>query len=194
MTRGKRTLSTEEFELWKQVRRTVKPLAPDPLDREIEEWIDHTARDMPAPIAVPTAPAREQTPFVPPPMPPYVPPVSKPGDSGPPATFDQHTIRRIKKGRIEIDSRIDLHGLTEIEAHRRLFDFLRQCQQQEARIVLVITGKGKSGAGVLRRAVPLWFEEGAFRTMIGGFRPANPAHGGDGALYVRLRRVSGKAR
>lgn len=190
MTRGKRTLSAEELELWKQVRRTVKPLAPDQLDREIEEWIEHAARDVPATIAVPTAPTKEQASF----MPPYVPPVSKPGDAGPPATFDQHTIRRIKKGRIEIDSRIDLHGLTEFEAHRRLFDFLKQCQQQEARIVLVITGKGKSGAGVLRRAVPLWFEESAFRAMIGGFRVANPAHGGDGALYVRLRRVSGKAR
>jgi DNA-nicking Smr family endonuclease len=190
MTRGKRTLSAEELELWKQVRRTVKPLAPDTLDREIDEWIDHSAGNAAAPIVVPPAPAAVQAPF----MPPYVPPVSKPGDARPHANFDEHTIRRIKKGRIEIDSCIDLHGLTEFEAHRRLFDFLKGCQQQEARIVLVITGKGKGGGGVLRRAVPLWFEEGAFRTMIGGWRPANPAHGGDGALYVRLRRVAGRAR
>jgi DNA-nicking Smr family endonuclease len=137
---------------------------------------------------MPPEKARPGGPF----LPPYVPPMSKPGDAQPLPSFDDHTIRKIRKGRIEIDARIDLHGLTEIAAHGRLLDFLRRSQQQDARIVLVITGKGKGGSGVLRRAVPLWFGESAFRPMIGGWRAANPAHGGDGALYVRLRRTAGR--
>ncbi|MEM1047052.1 MAG: Smr/MutS family protein [Pseudomonadota bacterium] len=99
-----------------------------------------------------------------------------------------------------IDGRIDLHGMTQRSAHGRLLSFLDQARSHGSRVVLVITGKGvrtpdapgsHRETGVLRRAVPLWLEEPAFRALVAGYSPAHRSHGGDGALYVRLRRRRG---
>lgn len=96
--------------------------------------------------------------------------------------------RRIARGRTAIEGRIDLHGMTREEAHVRLHDFLSISRAIGRRTVLVITGKGFSGEGVLRREVPQWLATPLFRDMIAGLEPAAPHHGGEGALYVRLRR------
>jgi DNA-nicking Smr family endonuclease len=99
---------------------------------------------------------------------------------------------RVARGKEDIDGRLDLHGLTQSEAHAALLRFLRQASGRGARLVLVITGKGARGGegerGVLRRQVPQWLRLPEFRALVIGFEQAHVAHGGEGALYVRVRR------
>jgi len=102
----------------------------------------------------------------------------------------------VVRGRDAIDARIDLHGMTQSEAHDALIRFVRRAQTNGARLVLVVTGKGSGTSrdaarerGVLRRQVPLWLALPEFRPFIVGFDAAHVAHGGEGALYVRLRRI-----
>jgi DNA-nicking Smr family endonuclease len=125
--------------------------------------------------------------------------------SAPPlADFDARKAKKIRAGRLEIERRIDLHGLRQSEAHSRLRRFLMDCHYQGVRHVLVITGKGaprrhRSGSeyddwsspepGVLRRQVPHWLSEPDLRPIVVSFTTAAAQHGGDGALYVHLRRV-----
>jgi len=77
--------------------------------------------------------------------------------------------------------------MTQAEAHSRLFRFLENSYQQSRRTILVITGKGMRGEGILRQAVPRWLSEPEFRKYISGYHEAHVSHGGSGALYVRLR-------
>jgi DNA-nicking Smr family endonuclease len=99
--------------------------------------------------------------------------------------------QRLARGTRAIDARLDLHGFTESEAHDALLRFLRSSQSKGAKVVLVITGKGRLGRehGVLRRAVPLWLKLPEFRQAVVSFEPASVGHGGEGALYVRVRKV-----
>ncbi len=96
-----------------------------------------------------------------------------------------------------IDDAIDLHGMTQAQAHGALLGFLARAQARHARLVLVVTGKGGrerprpdggTEAGVLRRVVPFWLRDAGVRDMVVGFEEANRTHGGEGALYIRLRR------
>jgi DNA-nicking Smr family endonuclease len=99
---------------------------------------------------------------------------------------------KLSRGRQEIDARIDLHGMTQVRAHRALFGFLQRAHHDGLTFVLVITGKGKIGdaeRGVLRRQVPQWLALPEFRTLVVGFDEAHVGHGGEGALYVRVRRA-----
>jgi DNA-nicking Smr family endonuclease len=99
--------------------------------------------------------------------------------------------QRVARGREAIDGRLDLHGLTQSEAHAALLHFLRNASGRGARLVLVITGKGdgrEDGRGVLRRQVPHWLALPEFRVFVVGFEQAHLAHGGEGAIYVRIRR------
>ena len=108
------------------------------------------------------------------------------------APLDRRLKKRVARGREPIDGRIDLHGLTQAEAHGALLRFLRTASGRDARLVLVITGKGRDGAGergVLRRQVPQWLGLPEFRALVVGFEDAHIAHGGEGALYVRVRRT-----
>jgi len=118
--------------------------------------------------------------------------------SGPaPAPLDRRSRQRLARGKDPIDRRLDLHGLTQREAHDALLHFLHVAQGQGARTVLVVTGKGARAGerdpfaerGVLRRLVPQWLHAAEFRHLVGGFESAHVAHGGEGALYVRLRRA-----
>jgi DNA-nicking Smr family endonuclease len=97
---------------------------------------------------------------------------------------------KIAKGRVEIGGRVDLHGMTQSEAHNLLLAFLRTAHDRGLRYVLVITGKGSSsgGDGVLKRSVPDWLATGPFRLLVSGYDEAARHHGGAGALYVRMRR------
>ncbi len=100
--------------------------------------------------------------------------------------IDEKTARKLQRGKVAIDARIDLHGQTEAQAHDGLLRFFSVCAARRQRVVLVITGKGERSGGLLRRSVPRWFSEPAFRQLVAAWRPAGPAHGGEGALYVRL--------
>jgi DNA-nicking Smr family endonuclease len=104
--------------------------------------------------------------------------------------LDRRQKQRLARGTQPIDARMDLHGTTQAEAHAALLRFLRRSQVDGARFVLVITGKGTGGdgRGVLQRQVPLWLNLPEFRRYVIGFEKAGPAHGGEGALYVRVRR------
>jgi DNA-nicking Smr family endonuclease len=107
--------------------------------------------------------------------------------------------QRVARGSRGIDKRIDLHGLTQENAHHALRRFLRTAQADGAQLVLVITGKGARSApfgeerGVLKRLVPQWLRLPELRTIVLGFEPAHASHGGEGALYVRIRRARGGA-
>lgn len=170
----KRRLSDEERALWERVQRTARPLsgrriiAPEPSTE-------------PAPD---TAPAAEPPPLV------HQTAASPPRRPAQLPDIDLNTRRKIARGRIGIDARIDLHAMTQGEAHARLFGFLSRAQADGLRHVLVITGKGSSLAsdGILKRSVPLWFATPAFRPLVSGYDWADRRHGGDGALYVRIRR------
>ena len=99
--------------------------------------------------------------------------------------------RKIAKGRLALEARLDLHGMIQSEAHGLLLSFLIKAHSRGMRHVLVITGKGTSigSDGALKRAVPLWFSLPEFRPLISSYEPAARNHGGDGALYVRLARA-----
>ena len=98
--------------------------------------------------------------------------------------------RKLSRGHLSLEARIDLHGLIQSEAHGMLLDFLIRAHERGLRHVLVITGKGSSlgSEGALKRAVPLWFAMPEFRFLISSYEPAARHHGGEGALYVRLSR------
>jgi DNA-nicking Smr family endonuclease len=186
MSRRKRPLTAEDKDLWGRIRKTVTPLKGKSLvDEELETWMEHVTDAEPAPAQAapaPVFPAAPAKPF----LPAYVPPVSQKSPGA--QALDDITMKKLRKGRLEIDARIDLHGMSEHAAHDALLRFIKQVRRDDARIVLIITGKGKGGEGVLRRAVPLWFGEAVFKPLVGGWRKAHAAHGGEGALYVRLRR------
>lgn len=112
--------------------------------------------------------------------------------------MDRRSRSRVSRGTVAIDRRVDLHGLTQAAAERRLTRFLEDAQGEDAKVVLVITGKGKvstSGReeerGVLRRMVPMWLAAPALRSIVVGFEEAAQSHGGTGALYVRIRKRRG---
>jgi len=99
---------------------------------------------------------------------------------------------QLLRGKKQIEARLDLHGMTQARAHHALSEFLRRAHLDGLSFVLVITGKGKIGAGseggILRRQVPQWLSQPEFRTLVVGFEEAHIGHGGEGALYVRVRR------
>jgi DNA-nicking Smr family endonuclease len=121
----------------------------------------------------------------------------------PPAlnSFDRKSARKLRQGQIEIDARIDLHGMRQHEAHSALRRFLVSAYGRGQRWVLVITGKGgprrprdddefdmaPQERGILRRNVPIWLAEPELRAIVVSFTTAAISHGGEGALYIQLR-------
>ena len=173
----RRQLTADEEALWTDVARAIKPLRPAKAKAAIK----------PAPAAT-TKPLAERAAKL---HPPAVP--SSPKKPPPLASLDRRGKKRVARGRDAIDARIDLHGMTQSEAHDALIRFVRRAHADGARIVLVVTGKGSGTSyggerepGVLRRQVPLWLALPEFRPFILGFDAAHVAHGGEGALYVRL--------
>ncbi|KAF0113185.1 MAG: hypothetical protein FD149_2215 [Rhodospirillaceae bacterium] len=105
--------------------------------------------------------------------------------------LDRRTAIRFRRGRLPLDDRLDLHGLGQAQAHTALRRFVVGAWQSGSRAVLVITGKGSrtdGGIGVLRTAVPLWLNEPDLRPKVVSFRHAQPRDGGEGALYLLIRR------
>jgi DNA-nicking Smr family endonuclease len=104
------------------------------------------------------------------------------------ADLDKRTAERFKRGEMAIDAKIDLHGLTQAEAHDRLQGLLGKAASGGKRCVLIVTGKGAGGWGVLRDSVPRWLNEPELRRHLLAFAQAQPRHGGAGALYALLKR------
>lgn len=171
----RRKLSDEERTLWSRITRSVAPLrrkAVEPADAA-----STTRKTTAAPIFRAHAPVRNSAPPV------------KPAPSVEP--LDRKLKRRLARGTVEIDARLDLHGKTQSQAHAALLRFLHRAQGDGARFVLVITGKGARDdgeRGVLKRQVPLWLRLPEFRRYVAGLEDAHIGHGGEGALYVKIRR------
>ena len=193
-TGGGRTVAPEEAELWSRVARSVDRVQKKPRVPSHIEPVVHA----------PTKPARDEPEARsrPPKSAPSSPPAPKPARPTPLADFDRRAVRQVASGRIAIDARLDLHGMRQRDARTELHAFLRAAQARAFKTVLVITGKGDSGAdrdhlaaafgktqrGVLRRSVPQWLEEPELRSVVLSYTSAGTRHGGDGALYVQLRK------
>lgn len=104
------------------------------------------------------------------------------------AGIDRSSSKRLSQGRYEIDDQIDLHGMTQAAAHTRLRQFILRAAEYKYRTVLVVTGKGARGQGVLRQQVPIWLKESPLAPLVMAISQASGKDGGGGALYVRLRR------
>jgi DNA-nicking Smr family endonuclease len=176
-----RKLTTEERILWGRVARSARPMtgrlqeasALDDLiaakEAEAAALAESAKRETSAGLALPEL-------------------AQKP--SGRHHPFERPVKRKIAKGRLPLEARIDLHGLIQSEAHSMLLDFLIRAHGRGLRHVLVITGKGSSmgSEGALKRAVPLWFSKPEFRYLISSYEAAAHHHGGEGALFIRLVR------
>jgi DNA-nicking Smr family endonuclease len=186
MTKRSRTrsLSSEEKRLWSHVARHVKPMKGKRPPPEPEP------EDRPAALSPKIAALSPALPSHPPPPKPALPPL---------APVERKTLQALRRGRKNVDSVIDLHGMRQEEAHFALLSFLHRAQGSGHGLVLVITGKGGAAVtsgmfeerGVLKRMVPHWLRLPDLRSLVVGFEEASPQHGGSGAIYVRLRRRRG---
>lgn len=168
--------------LWRTVAESIRPLR----SRRRPAIKPPPPPVIPAPAAIaakPPAAAPKPQPSAKPPLPELLPGVA--------AGVDKRTAQRLGRGQLAIEARLDLHGLTQDEAHARLAGFIRRSVAAGKRCVLIITGKGfkpTGETGVLRQAVPRWLNEASLRRDIVALRHAQPKDGGEGALYVLLRR------
>lgn len=178
MSRRRRPVHPAEEALWRSVAANVAPLPgrqplppPEPVSNE-----------PPAPLAIQNACESK------------APQVSHPQQ---PPGFDVKLRRRLARGQTQIDARIDLHGMTQAHAHAALQRFIHRAVEHGHAVVLVITGKGgvgysgaeSEGRGVLRRLTPLWLKQPEFSPYIVAVQTAHASHGGEGALYLHLRRA-----
>ena len=169
-----RRLTEGERILWREITRSIAPLRSQPAD-EVEQAVD--AKERAQEVSSPPRSAKPQ---------PARPKVQTPPV---PAPLGRRAKLRVAQGREAIDGRLDLHGLTQAEAHGALLRFLHTAQARGARLVMVITGKGRGEGGVLKRQVPLWLALPEFRGKVIGFEQAHQRHGGEGALYLRVRKI-----
>ena len=182
--------------------RHRRPARPAHATEEEKRLFAHAMRDaVPvrrrAKLHHPAKPAPEPPQAAPPP-PPAAPAAAKrqraaapapvPAAAKPNPGLDRGTEKRLRAGEIPIERRIDLHGMTQAAAHAALDRFVRHAVADGLRLLLVITGKGSVSEGVLRRAVPRWLGAGEHAAHVLRTTPAQRKHGGDGALYVLLRR------
>ncbi|MDX5595087.1 Smr/MutS family protein [Pseudovibrio sp. SPO723] len=192
----RKALSKEDKALWQKVTATLTPIKAN--RAAFVEALEEQVTDNEPATAAKASPVKDTkkqqlngvsmpSKPTPPPLPPLAP-------------MAKRERRKVVRGRGKpIDARIDLHGMTQHQAHDRLRGFLYQSQASGHSLVLVITGKGASPdsapygdmRGVLRRMVPQWLSLPDFRSFVVGFEQAHASHGGEGALYVRIRRRKG---
>jgi DNA-nicking Smr family endonuclease len=188
----KRDLREEERALWDEVMRDVrrmrgaKPAKPAAEKKRALRVAPALPAPVPAPVVAQAAKRKLAAQF----------------------GVDGATAERLKRGKVEPDATIDLHGMTQAQAHARLVSFVRRAHEHEHRCVLVVTGKGsplaqreegrgfvmpeRPKAGILKTMVPRWLEEDGLRALVVGVHAAHQRHGGAGALYVYLRRKRGR--
>ncbi|HVI86795.1 MAG TPA: Smr/MutS family protein [Dongiaceae bacterium] len=198
---ARRKPTEAELELWQHVAKTTRPLAPRRRRKRAGDAEPETvkaAEKKPAPPG-----KRAKTKVVPTAAPASLPHHALPKvhdlSHGVTVGIDKRQADRFRGGKLEIDGKIDLHGRTQAEAHDALHDFVHRAHRAGKRCLLVITGKGGSKIGgnagggevtrgILRQAVPRWLNEPGLRRFVLAFDHARPQHGGEGALYVLLKR------
>jgi DNA-nicking Smr family endonuclease len=178
----------DDAALWEKVAGTASPL---------KRGRGAVVAPKPAKIAAPAAKAKPPRVAPRTPVPPK--PAPKPSHVPRAAPLDRQTSRQLDKGKLEVEARLDLHGMRQRDAHAQLRRFLKTAQARGLKHVLVITGKGadqtaaksfyeEDERGVLRQAVPHWLSDPEFATLVVSFSQAPRRLGGEGALYVRVRR------
>ena len=184
-----RALTPEETQLWTQITDSIKPLHPER---------DPPLAAKPRHPGAPSKPLRADRPRHDAPPPHKAP---EPQWTG----VDRGTRRKLKRGNFPVDAVLDLHGMTQVEAHGALLRFVQAAAARGDRCVRIITGKGLRGQlaaepetrpfvmderkpGVLRARVPEWLAEPPLRALVRGIESAGPRQGGSGALYVLLKR------
>lgn len=188
MTRKGRKVSAEETALWDKVAQTATPL-----DRTLRKAL--LLKEHPLKNAVkPHTPVAEFRVGKKSTLPQSETRLSVPTQ---PILMDRKTFAKLRRGKSRPEARLDLHGMTVDVAHSALQAFLLKAHGQGKRLVLVITGKGRSRedadflaspTGILRRQVPNWLEQPPLRQIVLQTSPAHQRHGGSGALYIYLRR------
>ena len=181
---AKRRVTPDELELWRHVAQTVHPIRSKRRPARHKE-------DAPSPPPAKVKPAKAASSALPAKPQPPVPPKPHALTHGLSYGIDRRQAERFRKGKLTIEGKIDLHGRTQQDAHDDLLAFLKRAHAAGKRTLLVVTGKGMTTAktGVLRQAVPRWLNEPAFRALVLAFDYAEPQHGGEGALYVLVKRV-----
>ena len=212
---GKRPVSEKEQRLWETVTYNVKPLSENrgPENKESGAGKSGQGKDAPeqessqpkpdpGPDSKSTLPQNKPSPpSLRPPLPPFTraPDMRKEPlerEAGETVGMDRRTANRLRRGQLPIDGELDLHGFRQAQAHQTLNRFIEKAAREGRRCLLVITGKGARagvekgwrGTGVLREAVPGWLNDPVNRDRIISFCHAQPRDGGDGALYVLLKR------
>ena len=180
----KRSLSGAEKSLWKAYTRDVTPIGADYPAELIEEESDRIdSISLSKTLSKTRSKIRSETP------PPSQTSAHKPLAVGQISDIDRSTARKFTAGRLPVEACLDLHGLNQEQAHGRLDRFIGQAHSRGLRCVLVITGKGRqSGIGVLKTQVPMWLNMPRLRPHILAFSHARRRDGGEGALYVLIRR------
>ena len=185
-----------DFHLWTAVASTVDPLRRKGLLKFGSVPLPLPVEDSPVPQVTGKAPPKRK-----PPKPAFLPPYQAPLPSAnlPEKGVEPSIRKKVVRGRIEIDGRIDLHGMTQTEARGALHRFIQSRFSRGDRTVLVITGKGAktdsdyiaamTERGVLRTMLPIWLSEPSLAALVSGWSVAARGHGGEGAWYVRLRRA-----
>lgn len=168
MSKKQRDLTTDEKKLWRRVAASVKTRRPLP---DAPEEADEPPPRKRAAVREPSAPR-----------------LTKPSAKAAASLHDRGNEKRVRRGKLEIGASLDLHGHTQDSGRAALSRFLRAAQKRGERTVIVITGVGRAGEGVLKRRLPEWLNEGDIRPLVSGFAPAHRQHGGAGAFYVFIKR------
>jgi DNA-nicking Smr family endonuclease len=208
---GSRNRPIRDWHLWTEVTRSVSPLRPP----EAAPVVKQVVQGAKNPPGLPQRPPVEQGSaferLVRNPQSlfqgagagqPGFSPRTRPPGAAMDRSIEPGLRRRVARGRLEIDATLDLHGLRQSQAHGALCRFIEHVWSRGDRTVLIITGKGvkRTGfaafeqKGVLRHAVPVWLAEPALSARVAGWGPSAIGHGGDGALYVRLKTNTGAGR
>jgi DNA-nicking Smr family endonuclease len=182
---GGRELSAEEARLWRRIARSARPIHPD---RPPPAGAAEASSAQPAPAKA------KPKPHAPAPVP--VKSIRHPGRT-PEEVADAGGHRKVRRGKLDIEARIDLHGLTQHDARTLLARFVALSRGQGMRCVLVVTGKGRPidpaedflapQPGVIRRRLPEWLSAHGLREHVSGYAAAHLRHGGPGAFYVLLK-------
>ena len=184
---GKRDTELEtDAELWARVARSAKPIAKGRIAPTVEPPKPHAKSPAQEPSTAPVKPAPK--------------PAAKPAPAARSEALNRQTARQLERGKLPVEARLDLHGMRQRAAHAALRRFLKSAQGKGYRHVLVITGKGAAAdttrlfyesdeRGVLRQAVPHWLTAPDLAPVVLSYSEAPRRLGGEGALYVRLRKA-----
>ena len=196
--RPPRTLSNEDRKLWSAVAKTVTRNA-QPKKPVLDQ---SRPKPKPTPARTPEPDFKVQDFRIGETAPPALPghrlsPSISDRLAAAPVRMDHATHKKMKRGKLSPEGRIDLHGMPLDQAHPALIGFIQRAQAQGKRLVLVITGKGKhrddpgpipARRGVLKHQVPAWLRAAPLSGLVLEIREAHLRHGGSGAYYVYLRR------